>query len=223
MPIMSRKGINVLFMHIPKTGGTAIANAFRKTDVRVSLLSTQLHGTSPHRFPCSPQHFHAEAVRHLFADGYFDLRVTVVRHPVDRILSEYRMHMRSVLAAGVAIPDFAIWLDFFLRRSREEPYVKDNHLRPQVNFVEPGTEVFRYEDGLAPVISRISEVLGLPRPPSADRVNVGADVRADVGPDCLARIRNHYAADFERFGYGAWTGAGRLPAAAVREPAMRVG
>lgn len=202
MPIFSHGGRNVLFVHVPKTGGTAIENFFRHSGVvAVSLLSGALHGAERLGFPCSPQHFHAEILENLFDARLFARRIAVVRHPVDRLASEYRMRVRGRIAREKPYPAFAPWVTASFARTDENPYHRDNHFRPQVAFVDAGTEVFRYEAGLEAPVRRILDLLEVDIPVELPRRNVGAPVAIDADAALIARIEERYSDDMRAFGF----------------------
>jgi hypothetical protein len=209
MTILSKMSKSLLFVHIPKTGGTAVESCLQASGARIGFLSANLAATrSAHRLPCSPQHFHAELIRHLFTEDMFALKLSVVRHPVDRMLSEYGMQMLARLVAGQPCLSFKDWLVSSFRDHAADPYHADNHFRPQAEFIDDTTEVFYYEDGLRPVVDRIAAVLELDEVAPLAHVNVGPKLEGGIDEGCVAAIRERYAVDFRRFGYGDWKGIG---------------
>ena len=86
-------------------------------------------------FPCSPQHFHGTLLEQLFGAEEFDWAFMVVRHPVGRMVSQYRyeVHRRR---QPLPAPPFFRWLRETILARRDNPYVRDNHLRPQHEFEE---------------------------------------------------------------------------------------
>lgn len=203
MPVFKHGGRCVLFVHIPKTGGTSIEKFFKVRKVKVGLSSQALHGPGRHGFPCSPQHFHIEVLAEMFPAGFFDARLAVVRHPVDRVLSEYRHRMGILIRNGKSTPSFEKWLRAGFRRVSKDPYFKDNHFRPQTGFLDRQTEVYRFENGLERPIDRLAELLGIDA--SMDKPvpikNAGPEIDAEVTPECLAMIDEFYAEDFAQLDY----------------------
>jgi hypothetical protein len=125
-----------------------------------------------------------------------------VRHPYTRILSEYAMHLRT----GQASEPFRPWLDRMLREFTENPFARDNHIRPQHEFWLPNCDVFRQEDGFgAPFLSRVRERLGLESdiPPllRANEVPIGPSLEKLLDDDSRALLRTFYWRDFNQFGY----------------------
>ncbi len=203
MPILCYENKRVFFSHIPKTGGTAVESFFAKTPASVNFWSKGLHGKGGLRFPCSPQHFHSDVINAMFGEGFFHFKFAVVRHPIERVLSEFRMKVGPRLADGRSAISFDAWVERVLERYDRNPYILDNHFRPQVEFVDGATQVFRYEDGLEGAISVAAKALGLPVEEKIvlPRRNVG--IRCDVSPseETLERIYNFFRGDFDAFGY----------------------
>ena len=99
------------------------------------------------------------------------------------------------------------WAERVLARWRRNPYVLDNHLRPQHEFVLPGTEVYRLEDGLPHVVAELDRRHGVELPVEIPRA-LDSVRRAGVSSDDLelseglrSTLRRVYAEDFTRFGY----------------------
>lgn len=197
MPFIEHNGKRVLFIHIPKAGGTSI-EAWMKDIAPLRLFSIGV----PLASRCTPQHLRAQDIRALLGENYFDLMITVVRNPYDRIASEYRMQT-EIARQGFwkSAIDFSPWLETHLTRQMTERFHLDNHLRPQWEFLGKGVEVFRLEDGLAPVLARMAGVLGVPAPeaPPHELRSKGEAVKWDM-PDRI-RVQTHYAKDFETFNY----------------------
>jgi len=199
----------VLFLHIPKCGGSSIESALAGQGQQF-LYDRAFHSGKDRFSQCSAQHFHASAIDRLFPGDFFDFRFAVVRHPVDRIVSEYRFRRglrpktRDVTrAAGLLVEpeDFEPWLEFALGHVGQYPFLFDNHLRAQVEFVDPRVAWFRLEDGLTTVMERLSDVLrcNVQLPEKRKQTSKGAEVA--VSEQARARIEAHYAQDMDAFGY----------------------
>lgn len=192
MPIIETPKGKMLFIHIPKTGGSTITRELR----RHHQVSMNTNSPWP-GYPCTPQHLHAGPLTELFQPDAFAYVFTVVRHPVDRIRSEYNWNQRK---RPIKMP-FWLWLRAKLVQARRSPYLDDNHLRRQEEFLCLDTEVFRLEDGLDRVFHRLSEVTGAnyAKNPEARKVT-------DAAPPALSTadrnlIMKFYGNDFRRFGY----------------------
>ena len=155
MPIAQINNKLILFIHIPKTGGSSIENHLAKH----SPLS--FYGQmGPPMIPCSSRHFHGELLSDLFAKPVFDWTFMVVRHPLERLLSQYRYQTRKPNLVQNNLP-FSIWLRYALLRRRTNPYYRDNHFRPQHEFEAFGADIFRLEDGLEAPLEQLNKLTGL--------------------------------------------------------------
>ena len=76
MPIVRINGRTVLFIHVPKTGGTTIENWLMGKG-EVSFLASN----KPPTFGCSPQHFTFADFLYLFGRRSWDYAFTIVRDP----------------------------------------------------------------------------------------------------------------------------------------------
>lgn len=198
MPIFRIGQKNVLFLHIPKAGGTSIEK----------WLST--HSSESFRlprknslFPCVPQHFHGEILSLLFAPDFFDYSFCVTRNPYDRLLSEYnyRMSHRKRLERVFPTPDFRTWVRRTFRRYRKDPFIYSNHIRPQSDFMIAGTESFHLEDGLEALQLRLAELTGVALPDAIPTANRSQKRETSVDPAVKQEISDFYARDFQQFGY----------------------
>jgi hypothetical protein len=198
MPFIEHNGKRVLFVHIPRTGGTSIEHWMASlAPVRFRTIGM------PPALRCTPQHLRMSDYNALFGENYFDYAFTVVRNPYARIESEYRL--RAALQEreffGEAMT-FSMWLELSLERSRREPWHMDNHLRPQSEFIGTGVEVHHFEDGLAAVIRKIATVLGVPCSDLPEsRLATGKDIAIRWDSLDRERVAERYARDFNRFRY----------------------
>jgi hypothetical protein len=197
MPFIQYKSKKILYIHIPKTGGTSIEE-WMKTISPLRMFSVGI----PHAVRCTPQHFRAQDIKALLGEDFFDLSIAVVRNPYDRIASEYKMRMhiekQGFWKNG---PDFSLWLEDNLSRQARDKFHLDNHLRPQWEFIGNNVEVFKLEDGLMAPLRRISEVLEIRPPefPPHELRGLSYDFTWDITDRIL--VQTHYAKDFEEFGY----------------------
>ncbi len=91
----------------------------------------------------------------------------------------------------------------------DDPFVLDNHIRPQVEFSVPGAHVFRQEDGFdVDWVKNLEALLDFELPvKSVDRFHSSQELvdapsgAIPLSPSLRARLEAFYAADFERFGY----------------------
>jgi hypothetical protein len=206
VPVFSKPDRTVLFVHIPKAAGSTLEQMFVRSGWRVALRETQK--THPRLRPlrrCSPQHYHAALLQELLRVDRFDAIFTVTREPVSRFRSEYVMRQgRNPRIDSVAVEE---WADRVLARREDNPYALDNHLRPQHEFVLPGSLVYRLEDGLESAVADLNERFDLgvttAVPPAMEGFK-RAGVRSsevEVSDRLHTTLRSVYADDFARFGY----------------------
>jgi len=205
MPVFFRDGVRVLYIHVPKTGGTAIEMFFENNGFGTAYLD---RGGNPGDLNptrrCSPQHMDAATLARVFRLAAFDHVFMTVRHPIDRILSEYRMRVFE----RRDLPDVNAWIRQTLRRYDDDPWMMDNHIRPQAEFWLPQADVFRQEDGFgADWIERISGRIPCAFEQRATEVAMKFDVKAaersDLDAASLDALRRFYDADYRLFGYSA--------------------
>lgn len=197
MPFIQHNGKRVLFIHIPKAGGTSV-ESWMKGIAPLRLFSIGV----PHASRCTPQHFRAQDIRALLGEGLFDYALTIVRNPYDRIESEYRMQAQMAKESfWKGLPAFSHWVEENLERQKHDKFHLDNHLRPQWEFLGKDVEVFRIEDGLAAPLAAMADRLGV-QPPEIPPHELRSDaLEIDWGPADRIRVHEHYARDFEAFNY----------------------
>ncbi|MBW2244756.1 MAG: sulfotransferase family 2 domain-containing protein [Deltaproteobacteria bacterium] len=209
MPYFENGGRLIYFAHVPKAAGTSVE---RYLEARFGPLALRdggwaeawSRGGAPGAsLRNSPQHVTADDASRLMPRAP-DWCFAVVRDPVARVVSEFRMHRRSRRRrSGLTRAGFSPWLSLVLAAARRDPTVFDNHMRPQTDLVPAEAEVFRLEDGLAPLIDRIDAVTGT----TAPGLEIGHHLAARDDPQpepCkgdLRRIAAAFAQDYERFGY----------------------
>jgi hypothetical protein len=203
MPAYRINGKNVLFIHVPKTGGTTLAAflaAYSSTSLHnrgVKLLKPIEGGALTRSLPL--QHFHGRLLESMFAADFFDYSFMVVRDPLERMKSEYR-HSGILGRIDARLP-FGPWLSLTLGLSSLAPNIRNNHYRPQADFHCFNANVFRFEEGLQSIAARVATRLGVTTPTAVPHERRTDEAEIEVSRASLARIRRFYAADYETFGY----------------------
>lgn len=200
MPIFRHKKVQILFRHIPKTGGTSLERGLRDSGALMGLFSTELHG-SRGPFPLSPQHFPDEYLKELFPADFFDFDFSVVRHPEERFLAEYRRAVRGRVARQAFVPNLSSWAESTIGRIEADPVFRDGHFLPQVCFVSSSTNIYRFEDGLNSAFNDASAVLRLQSEKLVPHLNSGAHIATATPAWVRKWIEDHYGEDFSSFGY----------------------
>ncbi len=206
MPVFLGADRRVLFVHVPKTGGTSVERLFSGNGYRMSLRDGKVGKESVNWVRrCSPQHLHAAMLSEMLLLDRFDLIFMLARDPLARFRSEYSMRHRDDLRTDAET--VSRWTERVFDRYGEDPYLFDNHLRPQSEFRLPATEVYRLEDGLEAMVSDLNARFGLDLPaevPHAmNRAKASGVASRDVeiSEATSARVRDFYRADYEAFGY----------------------
>ncbi|CAN1506678.1 Sulfotransferase [Paracoccaceae bacterium] len=198
MPIYRIGSTKVLFIHIPKTAGMAL-------DAHLSAQGTAIFSeriTTPAGM-FGPRHQPASVLTQIFLPEMIDYAFTVVRHPVARLVSEYRYQRRG---SGLHLSRFRFlgfdaWLNYSLGRIARNPLWRVGHFRPQSDYPCFDSEVFKYEDGLEAVMQGVSRATGVEVPFHTPERNVSTHRAVRISQASLDRIARAYAADFDRFGY----------------------
>lgn len=204
MPIFKAAGKLVYFAHIPKCAGSAVEAYVAERFGQVAFLDrTFVRGA---RFPqwnvSSPQHIPRADLSLLFPDGFFDDIFTVVRHPVQRLISAYHYHRSASRISGdVGFPE---WLRSLPDISRTDPWAYDNHARPMHHFTPAGTVYFRLENGLGDVVRYLDRIAGDSNgsrtitPLLQRRADAPTIIPTEADLDLITSL---YAPDFKLFGY----------------------
>lgn len=196
MPLYRNGDKVILFVHIPKTGGSTVEEVLKAAGAPQALKYHKRLGYSN----ATPQHMHWTVLKHWLPLGFYDYAFAVVRHPLARMVSEYRW--RQALSKHRELPEFDIWVRRQITRYADDSFLLDNHIRPQSEFTGPGVEVFRLEDGLERPVRAGLEHLGLaPENPDIHHARKSKRGMLSATEQTLQKIRTFYAADYERFGY----------------------
>lgn len=196
MPLFRFDSAVILFIHVPKTGGSSIEAALRAMGGRPALLSQSSQGYAR----STPQHMQAEVLAAFVPETFYDLRFALVRDPQSRLVSEYKMRRIGRERQDLPPLSFAEWVTETFERYQRNAYVFDNHIRPQSALIPEGTPVFRFEDGLAPALAHVADRLGRAAP-ALPHLREGARDPVPVPPETARRIADFYAEDYARFGY----------------------
>ena len=205
MPVFQLEQKNVVFVHIPKTGGSSI------DDWLFDFAGCTRMLFSPQPLPdmtATPQHICYQTIVGLLGPQIaIDYSFAVVRNPFKRLESEYKYRLDLGLLAGHANPEslFPEWVAYALDKARSTPHMLDNHLRPQSYFVAPEVDIFKFEDGLNEASQAISQRLGLTGQllPAVPNTKISKKRHLQWNANSIERVQQFYATDFTQFGYSA--------------------
>lgn len=215
MPIAFINGVILNFVHVPKTGGSTVEQ-YMEDKGRIALVQKDTMGWSR----CTAQHIEARLITDLKLDGFADASFAVLRDPLDRLMSEYkyragleasstrppgpldalrrplrRLRRRSTRTAPVRGRSFDAWVPAAIDAYGRDPYVNDNHLRPQAEFVGPSCRLFRFEDGLDAVLDWVDAVTATPPGDRGQRLKASGG-RVPVSDGTRGLVREFYRDDY---------------------------
>ena len=205
MPVFFNDDTRILFIHIPKTGGTFITEAFRKNGFSVAYeeFATSKGKLNEVR-KCSPQHMHRDMLRSIFDLNKFDFIFMTVRNPLNRLISEFRWRNENEPV------DVNEWIASRYHEYSQNPFILDNHLRPQYEFFVEEAKFYRQDDKFDSQWSEtfykdsgIELDLSLVKPKirvSESKLS-GSDVLNKMNKESLKTITEWYYRDFVDFNY----------------------
>lgn len=203
----------LLFIHVPKTGGTAIEAHLRNIGFTGYFDPPTYMPVRPY-LKVPPAHYDYGYLNRLFdLDRLYSF--AVVRHPVKRMVSEYKWALeRSTLAGPLAGMGFSEFIRTMFDQYRRDENLASGHFKPQVRFVgEKVSKIFKYEAGLDSIIGRVLQDLGMTVTAQRALPVVNKTSGRDVTPSDsdIALIRDFYAEDFAAFGYALEPEGGSAP------------
>lgn len=192
-----------LFIHIPKTGGTAIEAYFQGLGFASYFDPPSYRAVRPYlRVP--PAHYDYGFLSRLVnLDSLYSF--AVVRHPVRRMVSEYKWALeKTTLAGPMSGMDFSTFIRRMFEQYKRDENTAAGHFKPQIRFVgDKVSKIFKYEAGLDNVVARVLQDVGLAfeGQPKLPVVNESSTRKVVPSQNDIALIREVYAEDFEAFGY----------------------
>jgi hypothetical protein len=199
MPIYRVNGAAVLFVHVPKCGGTSLEQMLQDHPAvqAEALYEIGRDNLVLQVSRCSPQHWHGVLLHQLLRLEQFSFSFTVIRDPLSRLLSELSMQRGRGQRTS---EDFGRWYQQMQRERQANPFHADNHLRPAWEFLLPQSVVYNFQAGLEriwvdlcgrlaidPAASPVKHV----RPCNGPQLPIGA-----VTPEQRAWIARDYGVDW---------------------------
>ncbi|MDJ0825027.1 MAG: sulfotransferase family 2 domain-containing protein [Rhodobacter sp.] len=195
----------LFYIKIPKTGSTSVAQVIWQAygigrndrSDRVINLNWPAEGPLDHR----GWHMSLDRILdHLGADADRYRGFTVIREPVERMMSVYRWAKSKATARGnPCLDDFAAFLTAVFEDDARLPPQARLHSLPQCDWLRGGgawsgeLSIFTL-DRLQECGRYLSQVLG--PYPEFPHVNVSEKFDVTVPSDMHARLKDHYAEDF---------------------------
>ncbi len=210
MPIYRCAGKLLFFAHVPKCAGTAVENYLAERLGHPAFLQTSNFGLDPAKkwSKTTPQHMDSATFTMFFPEGFFEEVFAVVRHPAERMVSEYH-YLKEVqhrVVPSLIDPDltFSQWLPTLPGLLERDRFTHDNHLRPMSELVPGAAKIFKLETGLDAIVPWLDEFTGN----SAGSRSVARMLERQSGsPKATPSIEDHrlleeiFRVDYDRFGY----------------------
>lgn len=199
MPFIEIGSSKILFVHIPRTGGTTIEQWLRMQ----SKLRLFTYGIPP-SMRITPQHLTRNDLEDILGSEFFHYKFALVRNPFHRIESEYKLHaLRGHQGFYGGFTGFTTWLEANLDAVSNNRHHGDNHFRPQTDFLGDDVEVFKFENGIESAIRLVASRFGLALPPEDVKKYNTEAYPNEIVWDSVSRerVRDYYRLDFELLGY----------------------
>ncbi|MBU1835965.1 MAG: sulfotransferase family protein, partial [Alphaproteobacteria bacterium] len=164
----------------------------------------------------TPQHMERASHSILIPEGFADHSFAILRDPMDRLLSEYRYralrrNRPRDLPTYIGPHDeltveldwetefhgsFDQWVATIFAGHSSDPYLCDNHVRPQADFICEHAQLFMFKDGLGDVFDWIDKVTGTQRQVIGLDHNASPQFAIDMQDETRQKIMNFYSADY---------------------------
>lgn len=208
LPVFLKDNHACLFVHIPKCGGSSFEAGATQAGWKEVFSIRGINASRLGMFRCTPQHFHSDLLGRTFDFSRFDVVLTIVRHPFDRLKSEYYWQR----AQKMTDLEPALWWQSIVRAFERDPYICDNHIRPQHEFlVDSGKlEIFALEqNGVRQALARLPGGTVMDRAKQAiqrrslhHKQSVYDEGTERAFSELRTDIEAFYRKDMEHFSYG---------------------
>jgi len=197
MPLFTFNKKIILFIHIPKTGGSSIEKWLRNY--------TEISFFQPIVAPfmkVSPQHLTIHDFFFLFQKKMCNRAFSIVRNPYDKLESEFYFRTDKQFEINNFRVDFSTWLIHNLKLYKKNNFHNDNHLRPQTDFLNEQVQIFKFENGISNIAEKIKEWFEIENLVDFPHI-LKAKNKTEIvwSNEAIRMVNNIYKLDFETFEY----------------------
>ena len=133
MPVYTKNNKNILFIHIPKTGGSSLEKLFIYRKWNENFISKGKRSDIIKIYKSTLQHSHAQILKEIFDLSKFYKILTIVRDPFERCKSEdYWQSKVKIISTKNITPE--IWFNDISIKYKKNNFIFENHIRPKMNF-----------------------------------------------------------------------------------------
>lgn len=206
MPTFSKGSKSVLYLHVPKTGGTYVEQLLIKNGFSMHHWSSKRVVGSIKRAERAPlQHMHSAMILSLFDPSKFSFVFATVREPISRLISEFRMRNPQEACQKVALK----WMREAIEKCRSDPFIYENHIRSQADFLVEGTSVFKQENGFGSnFVSDLESSIGVKFKVQSTKRHMEVkselteiQIRSCMSQHDIRELSQFYERDYEVFKY----------------------
>ena len=172
MPVFTKNSASILFLHIPKTGGSTIYKFFSDLGFNSSLYCTEYGRDSAYRsFINHPQHLPYRILKEIVNINKCDFAFTTLRDPILRFKSSYAHFNRKSSLEDLQSKELQMKTIEILMRSHLEASSNNTStnfenqiFRRQVDFMGNGVKSFRLEHDLEELEVKLYDIINTPSP-----------------------------------------------------------
>jgi len=193
MPII--KEYNLLFIHIPKTGGSSIENLFGIYGIPNPNILWDLKEENINGIQMALQHFTPEVLRERLGEKYNDyFKFTFTRNPYNKILSEFSWKTRST-----NMNYFNQWLPEYLKN------IDTDHKLPQTEYIDDTVDFIgkleNYQEDFNSMLLKAGWEGKVTLPVIHKTAGDKNEMFKSITPDNINLINEIYHDDFVNFDY----------------------
>lgn len=195
---------SILFLHVPKCGGSSIDRLFKDNGYSATL---EMRGLPPQDcLLASPQHQTSQNLKSMINMKKLEDIFIMVRNPYKRIISEFNWQFKDVDLCNR--PEINSWITESLDKASRDLNYSDNHFRPSLDFIETDLpcNIFRLEDGVEFAVEyflrKNGSINSIDIPNDKNAKSFSNAVKNPILSDTtISAINRFYRYDFEAFGY----------------------